>query len=717
MSAVPHTFAALPLTRRQAIALAGAMGLAPVAVVPGAHAAAGAARPRPVLPDHPRLVFSPATAAEQRAVYRSGPLLGRLADWLVSQIDLPAPPSVRLNQTRDAAFIAQVTGDPALLAWARARFGEFTAEILAGRYGTDDDQEHSVTATNLGFAYDWLYEALDAAERREGAAALVAVNQYGFDTFFGINYDPAGEFAYAAFANHPIQAWAGVLVAGLAAAGHHPDAARWVALARSAFVDVILPAVDLVVGDRGIWSEGTHYNQVALKPLFYALDTLRSATGEDLYHHGWVGTASWYWPYLSRPDGTFTIIGDWFTATDAETVNNLHARSFWVVAKAAAERRDRHLQAFAEASVPHIQPWRLECWDVAWYDHRLPAAPLGSTPTDRLFHSDNPRGAGGESLAVLRSGWGEDATVVTLNGGDWFGHHDHYDAGSFTIWHRGDLAWDPGYADEGPDAWQFYRRSAAHNTLLVDDPAAKADLLAQLELQEVPSWGWDGGGQRMVIAWQRPRSVAQYHALQHPDYRAHSMFETGDVVGYASLGDLSYVAVDATLAYRASQVTGWIRHLLFVKPHLVVVYDVVTTPSGRTPVWLMQTVNPASVGPTGFTVTNRGGELAAVTLLPPDPTIAVRQTPAGHRIEVSEGRGGPGRRHRFLHVFAVGDTGTVAAPQAEVTPARGTLRVRVQHAGRTHTLLLPDQDPCASSRYTVQRGVSTVTICSAGGGR
>lgn len=699
------------MTRRQMLALSGLAG-AYIALGPTARDAFAAQRATPaatlppVAGTHPRLVFAPDTVARQRAQFRTSPLFGELDDWARSQIILPGTAYQRSNAIRDAAFVAQVRRDTELAATTADAFRQTVAEILGGSYETGDDQLHSMTATNLGFGYDWLHDQLDEADRTDGAAALVRLNEYNLERFF-YNFDAEGDFPFAAFNNHAIQAWASVAVAALAAVDEHPDGRQWAEFAHRAFVDTIFPIFDLVIGDGGIWSEGTHYNQVGIKPLFYVMDALRSATGENHFDAPWVRSAPYYWPYLTRPDGTFTIMGDWVTRTDSDTLTNLYARTFWIVAKAAAETRDGHLQAYANASIPQIPFWRLEAWHVAWHDHRLRALPTSRLTPDRLFRSDAPQG--GECLAVLRTGWEDDATIVTLTAGDWHGHHDHFDAAAFTIHHRGDLAIDPGYEGETLNDWKFYRRTAAHCSVLVDAPEAAADMADH-------PWGWDGGGQRVVIVTERPRNVAQYHELRHPDYPEHSLFETADVVGYVSTRAFGYVAVDATLAYRASQVTSFFRHLIFLKPSLIAVYDVIHTPPGRSPVWLMQSVTAPTLTTRGFSVTNGGGELAATTVLPASPTVTSSATPAGHRVEV---RTPAGQEHRFLHLIAVGDAGVAAAPSGSADVVGDRLSVRL---GDGFELDLPAGAPRGRAstspgraRYTAELAGRSVSVQVANG--
>ena len=90
-----------------------------------------------------------------------------------------------------------------------------------------------------------------------------------------------------------------------------------------------------------------------------------------------------------------------------------------------------------------------------------PSVPPAGLPCTAAF-----RGIG---WALLRSSWEDDATLLAVRSGPFWGHA-HADAGSFLLFHRG----RPLIADSGKCAYhrqeyrQYYVTSAAHNVVLVD---------------------------------------------------------------------------------------------------------------------------------------------------------------------------------------------------------------------------------------------------------
>ena len=74
----------------------------------------------------------------------------------------------------------------------------------------------------------------------------------------------------------------------------------------------------------------------------------------------------------------------------------------------------------------------------------------------------------------MRDGWGKNSTWIAFNAGPYFAKHQHLDQNQFTIYHKGYLAIDGGadYTDiESPHYLNYYRRTIAHNSILVYEPA------------------------------------------------------------------------------------------------------------------------------------------------------------------------------------------------------------------------------------------------------
>ena len=612
----------------------------------------------PIHPGHPRMAFAPATARRDAARLRRSPFwkdfAARTGRYLDARDDSPRALADALCY---GGLLALATDDPAAGKKVGAALDRLARLVEGGGWKIDDDLAQGMLLADLAFGYDWAHPYLTPEQRRRGAQTLVTLANYSKKTFPG--YFQEG--SYTAFNNHTHWNHVGVGAAGFAAAGDHPDGRALAESSYEWFTGVFLPVFERWVGKDGIWNEGTHYNQVAFKPTFLWMEAAGPSLGKNFFDTPWVRASGYYWVYLTRPDDTMTILGDWWPDRLGDTVANLHARTFWVTSRAASAARDPHLQAFVQRQLPHALRRPPEVWNLLWYDPDLAPRPVSELPPSRLFRAGADVG-GGETLAVLRSGWGPDARLVTFSMGDWLGHHDHYDSNSFTIHYKEDLAIDPGYGGEKDIDWTYYRRTVAHNSLLVPVPEAQA----VKDDPRIKERGWNYyGGQRVPLVQERPRSQAQFFRVKNPEYPDKSLFETGDCLAFETRSAYDYVAGDATRAYHRSQLTRWVRHLVFLKPDVLVVYDVVETPAGRQPRWLLQTLSKPVARSGGPLVAQNGpGELRVQTLLPAPAAATFHPTPTTspfgpqksvaplYRTEITAPAG---TEHRFLHVLHITD--------------------------------------------------------------
>lgn len=653
-------------------------------------AGARAEKMPPILPGHPRLAFAPATARQEAARLTRSPLWKefsqRAARVLDSAEDSPRALSDALCR---GGLLALATNDPAAGQKAGLALDRLTKIVDEGRWTIDDDLEQGHLLTDIAFGYDWAYPFLTPEQRKSGARTLVALARYSREKFSGYFQ----EETCCGFNNHTHWNHVGVGAAGFAAAGEHPDAQALAEFSYDFFTRLFLPIFEQWVGKEGTWNEGTHYNQVAFKPTFIWMSAASTALGKDLFQAEWVRASAYYWVYLTRADDTMTILGDWHADRQEDTLLNLMARTFWVTARAASAARDLHLQAFAQRQLPFVLRKGPDVWSLLWHDPDLEPRPVGELPPSRLFRA-GPEARGGETLAVLRSGWGPDARLITLSMGDWLGHHDHYDSNAFSIHYKEDLAIDPGYGGEQEIDWLYYRRTFAHNSLLVRVPEEQA-VRDDPRLKE-RGWGYDGG-QRVPLLQERPRTAKQFFALKNPEYPDRSLFETGDCIAWESNAEYDYVAGDATLAYYRSQLTRFVRHLVFLKPDIVVLYDVVETPPGREPRWLLQTVHRPQARDGLLVAQNGPAELRVQTLLPATAAVSFHETPATApfgaaqktapliRTEIASPHG---TEHRFLHVMHITDRGATQRIESRWERDGQWLRVRVKTPGGERQLSL-----------------------------
>ena len=76
----------------------------------------------------------------------------------------------------------------------------------------------------------------------------------------------------------------------------------------------------------------------------------------------------------------------------------------------------------------------------------------------------------------MRNGWKPHSTWIEFDCGPYLAKHQHLDQNQVTIYHGGYLAIDSGadYTDsESPHYINYYRRTVAHNSILVYDLSEK----------------------------------------------------------------------------------------------------------------------------------------------------------------------------------------------------------------------------------------------------
>lgn len=239
----------------------------------------------------------------------------------------------------------------------------------------------------------------------------------------------------------------------------------------------------------------------------------------------------------------------------------------------------------------------------------------------------------------MRDGWTPESTWIEFDCGPYFAKHQHLDQNQITIYHRGYLAIDSGadYTDtESPHYLNYYRRTVAHNSILVYDPAEKFFWSDNL----LPAA--NDGGQRMNSSryWNTIRNPADWE-------RTRDLWDLGTmrVVDYAP-GQYHYALGDATRAYANDKVRSFTREVVYVpEQKTLFIFDRVVSanPSFRK-AWLLHGVNPPSVDENSaeatpgakefqnaknFRFAEGSGEIFVHALLPKD-RVVIRRGGSGY---------------------------------------------------------------------------------------
>ncbi|GAB1415344.1 heparinase II/III family protein [Paludibacter sp.] len=230
---------------------------------------------------------------------------------------------------------------------------------------------------------------------------------------------------------------------------------------------------------------------------------------------------------------------------------------------------------------------------------------------------------------VARTGWGEESVIAEMKINEYnFLNHQHHDAGAFQLYYKGPLAIDAGTYQgssggyNSPHNKNFFKRTIAHNSLLIYDPnekfaasgyggADKSDFVA------------NDGGQRLPGGnWTPAKNLEQLFA---GDYKTGTV--TAQTFGPDKHNpDFTYLKGDITDAY-SSKVSEVKRSFVFLNlknkdiPGALIVFDkVVSTNPSFKKFWLLHSIEEPSIKGDKFTVKRTlngdSGMLENTVLLP-----------------------------------------------------------------------------------------------------
>lgn len=476
--------------------------------------------------------------------------------------------------------------------------------------------------------FDWLYNypGFDNELKDRVAAELLRAAEKMLQ-------DPSlKEVQLAMYHNYSVRYLTLAIFALTAIEGHPSVEARAAPLRKHtrAVLDHMLDLTNFITPDGG-YHESMDYQRITFAPLAMMAELLRTTANSDpalrytLFQH-YTDT----YLYKVLPDGT--------TARDDDNeFPYLQWEDNICFGYAINRFKDPYAAWFLRKSGWPAQPkWRVAITQFLWDDPNVtPRNPADSTSAE-IPRSYFYRGIGN---LVMRDGFGPDSTLIQFNSGPYLSKHQHLDQNHFVIYHKGYLATESGadYTDtESPHYLNYYRRTIAHNSMLVYQTGEKFFWAENL-------WAAaNDGGQRMDSSryWNTVRSREDFE-------RTRDLWATGNMEA-TDIADGSYVYArgNATNAYQPSKMERFTREVAYTPGNnVLVVFDRVrTTDPGLKKVWLLHGVGKPSVvaadkgkdaghGGTGysnastFTYEDGGGRLRVHTLLPREREVIARGGP------------------------------------------------------------------------------------------
>lgn len=525
--------------------------------------------------------------------------------------------------------------------------------------------------------------------------------------------------------------WNAVALAGLTLKGTAQDAKAqtYLQAADTQWKNVIFPAL-AYEGDY--WHEGFTYVQPSMGSAIWYATAWSIATDENLYawaktnakdlFEGWIN----FHIQSMRPNSSYVYFGD--TSDNKQTVELFSRQLIDMMTLGSGSPLGQRMSLeIAVRSRPGYDYSGADGYLMAlFYDGTKDgsATPLQSVPLSRWMSQ------GAADVVTMRSGWGKDDTFVWMSCGDYFGAHQHIEAGAFQIFKGAQLTGSTGYYDAfDTDHWaNWYSQHSVHaNTVAVVDPSEFFPTLASIADS---SKNVNEGGQRPL------RRNKQGTAFPNPDLATYMMHkttepfvDTADVKAFGQTVCETYVACDMTAAYSSpghlangntAKVKEVGRQLVFLPPSIVVVADRIESLDS---VWdkrfILHTPPSPTVQSNRYTLVNQGNTLWATTAFPSTANLDVKtytnftidgvahppQTTGvesfGTRLEISPQK--EDFRDYFIHVFST----AAKAPNVQAMDGPTELTTTIDDGARQYTLTFAKTGPMGG-HLTIAAGATMV---------
>jgi hypothetical protein len=557
-------------------------------------------------------------------------------------------------------------------------------------------------------AYDWLYDRLTPAQRTQIATYVARIEGELWD-FLGLDPGHPGGSGWGLNDTGNNYHWSHIQGLAYAAAAFapgegttqpnlylydqlgDPSSIHTYTDYRS-FLDAKL-AVDLPrlnqVASGGGWAEGDSYGNYAKTHMMETFSILSTTFGRNEFA-GFPRDAGRYFLYSTQPapDGTGP---NWWSNPKAPLTNSESGdmpNSGWlvrdpdrVVAEEIATGLGNDpvaglLRGWLAHQYPTMTAWR----DVFGLDFLFDS---DSGPQEELATLPPAYFSPGNGWLNSRSDWlpGGNAVSVTVSSSDRVQSHQHEDANSLEIYHKGWLAGDAGsVAKTYPGLEPWY-----HSEVLVEGQEQRA------------SHSQDQSGLPDTV-------TPSGRVLRHEEAADHAYF-WGDASDAFYTNVAHYgTGTDRLLSVNQREVIHW-------RPQTVVVYDRVTPVDSSTAI-AVQTVTIGQPSVTGLTAQydNRtGGRLFQTVAIPGSATVSVEAIGSGEdALAIRVRDPGQPAHQRFLEVLeADDDTVATSAPTTTVSATGGMEGVRVDAAGRPGVFLFSSDPSGAAPRGTVTYPINT----------
>ena len=456
---------------------------------------------------------------------------------------------------------------------------------------------------NGALVYDWCYDQMKEQEKQDYIKHFIRIAKTMECGYPPKNTEP--------IAGHTSE-WMvlrDMLSASIAIYDEHPDMYNYII--QMLYEDYI-PARNFIYSGHN-YHQGTGYVNVRFSNDMFSQWILSRMGAGPIYDPS-QQFVLYDFLYRRRPDGFVFPAGDF-------TANAKQPSSYGLPSLLAYSYYNDPYLAYEYQRKPKIDNHCL-IFDVLWKDINVTPKAPDDLPLTR--YSGSPFG-----WMIARTSWDDNCAMAEMKINEQHvGNHQHMDGGSFQLYYKGPLGIDAGSYKgtsggyNSPHNKNFFKRTIAHNSLLIYDPNEK-----------FASWNYGGsdkseyvdndGGQRLPgDRWNTCRSFAD---LMSPEYTVGKVLAHGMEAGTMA-PDYSYLKGDITQAY-SKKVNDVKRSFVFLNlkdekiPAAFIVFDkVVSSDTSFKKYWLMHCIEEPEVKDGAFVISRTykdyNGKVESTVLLP-----------------------------------------------------------------------------------------------------
>jgi len=371
----------------------------------------------------------------------------------------------------------------------------------------------------LAIEYDWLYDYLDDELKEKIEKRLLYEGSIIKKT----------AAKYRALSNHLLIETSALGIIGLVLLKQNEEAKIYLNQADewANYIISYAPA-------DGAWGEGILYWQYGLRYFLIFLKSAEAAGYKNYFeNYDWLKQTGYFPIYFSLPTEKTQVVN----FSDSPSEVNIPA---FILHFLASKYNNGYFQFFGNKLKAKGKD-KFSWMDLIEYDQNITPNNINTLPTLHHFHD--------MGFVMMRSDWGKSATVIGFRCGPAAGHrnqssplrlkyhgfgpgHEHPDINSFSIFSKGEwLAIDPGYT--------YLKETRNHNTIIVN------------------KFGQAGSNGKWLDYLEFESREPAPEIL---------MVESNNIYDYV-IGDAGNIYVDQ------AEIKTFRRHLLFLKPNILIVAD------------------------------------------------------------------------------------------------------------------------------------------------